>query len=562
MTLSKILIIFLSLQLTFPPHLLAQMPPLPDNGYKQQIAGIEKMVSFTQKFRAHINREAFEFDPLLDALEYESGSIINFVKTSVVFEQYPGVLRGPNGTLQGLSGNALDQSILLAKLLRDAGYEARIVKANLSPDQAQQVLRQMLGPVQTLPPMGDANGMLNALEEFKIVGPDPFTDEQKESFLVHATTQPGPQASPLYEAVLKNRDGINEGLKSAGLSFDHAASSDKLLQEAREYFWVQFKDAAAQPWADAHPVFPGELPIDSLTPSEFFSDSIPEQYQHRLRFQVLIERKVNNKLVTQPLTEPWERPVANMVGIPITFGNVPNSLLGPDAPSLDLEQALEKATSFVPAMGSSIAPGASFFDMNGTLIDPMAAANSAAGVFEQVGRGFRDGISEIGGNNALPVLTAQILVFTLISPSGQEQEFSRTTFDRIGPAARATGELPDLPQATSTDIRSIMQRYSFMVTGGRTHRAFAMDFAAKRFIDSQPTMDAAARIANGLPPQNGKGGSGNSSVSGDWVGFPTLFTEFDRAELLSADHRIFRAGPGLGHIPRRPGERIRWPGVG
>jgi len=545
MTSSKILVVFLSLQLTFPSQLLAQ-PSTPEiSELESQIAGIDNMVSFARKLRAKLNRQAFEFDPLLDSLDYDSDSIIQFVKTSVAFEQYPGVLRGPGGTLQGLAGNALDQSVLLAKLLRDAGFDARIAKADLTSDQARQVLKQMYGAIIAPPPIGEKKALLAVFEESGITGSEPLTEEQITEFESFVALTPSPQSSPIYKSVLKNRDRIVQNLDSAGLKLSQTSADNELMEEAREYFWVQFKDSAAQSWSDVHPVFAGDSPMGALDPAEVFSDSIPEQYQHRLRFEVMIEKKEGNKLVTVPITNPWERPVANLNGIPITFANMPDSLLSPQVSSLTLTEALEKATSFVPVMEYAMASGASFFDLNGVLIEPTAAANQAAGVFKEVGGGFMEGIRAIGGDSQLPVLTAQILVFTLISPGGEEKEFRRTTFDRIGPAARANGNLPSLEPTKAADIKPIMQRYSFMVATGRTQRAFAMDFAAGQLIESQAAIQAALSPPDGQTGQNDKANSGSGKMSGAWAGFPTLLTEFDRAESLSPDHRIYRSGAGL-----------------
>ncbi len=538
MTTSKTLIALLSLLLSFPPQLLAQLSTSSNSETENQISGIEKMVSFARRLRTNLNRQAFEFDPLLDSLDYDSASIIQFVKTSVAFEQYPGLLRGPGGTLQGLAGNALDQSVLLAKLLRDAGYDARIAKTALTSDQARQVLRQVLGPVQMLPPLGDGKALFAVFEESGFVWPETPTEEQIAEFENFVASEPNPRSSPLYKTVLKNRDQIVKVLNGAELNLSQAATNNEMVEEAREYFWVQFKDSSAQSWSDVHPVFSGESPIGAVVPTEVFSDSIPERYQHRLRFEVLIEKKVGDRLLTFPVTESWERPIANLNGIAITFSNMPNSLLAPDAQARTLEEMLENATSFVPVMEGAMAPGAQYFDLNGILIDPMVATNQAAGVFKEVGRGFMEGIQAIGGNKQVPVLTAQILKFTLISPGGEEKVFRRTTFDRIGPAARASGNIPSLSPAKAVDIRAVMQRHSFMVATGKTHRAFAMDFAAERLIAFQPEIEAQLKVSHGQKPQTGK-------VSEDWVGLPSLLTKFDRAESLSPDHRIYRSGPGL-----------------
>ena len=92
---------------------------------------MDRTEQFVRDFRATLNRTTFDQEALLESLDYDADSIIEFVRASISFEQYPGVLRGPKGTLLSRAGNSIDQAILLAKLLRDAGYDARIAGAEL-----------------------------------------------------------------------------------------------------------------------------------------------------------------------------------------------------------------------------------------------------------------------------------------------------------------------------------------------------------------------------------------------------------------------------------------------
>lgn len=59
---------------------------------------------------------------------------------AVACQPYAGVLRGPEGTLAARAGNALDQALLLARLLVDAGYGAEVALTTLPEDAARDVL--------------------------------------------------------------------------------------------------------------------------------------------------------------------------------------------------------------------------------------------------------------------------------------------------------------------------------------------------------------------------------------------------------------------------------------
>ena len=93
---------------------------------EDMIARINKVTDSIEEVRSYIDRSQFDLDALVEKLDYDADKIINFVKDEIYFEQYPGLLRGARGALMSSAGNALDQSVLLATLLGNAGFEARI----------------------------------------------------------------------------------------------------------------------------------------------------------------------------------------------------------------------------------------------------------------------------------------------------------------------------------------------------------------------------------------------------------------------------------------------------
>mgnify|MGYP001124073106 FL=1 len=60
---------------------------------------LDTLISSAERMRTHIDRTAFDRQALLDAADYEADSLISFVKQQIAFEQYPGAVRGPEGTL-------------------------------------------------------------------------------------------------------------------------------------------------------------------------------------------------------------------------------------------------------------------------------------------------------------------------------------------------------------------------------------------------------------------------------------------------------------------------------
>lgn len=104
---------------------------------------LTQIIEDIERLRTVIDRSYFETEAVLNQSDFESEIIIDFVRDRICFEQYPGLLRGSKGTLMSRAGNALDQSFLLASLLRDAGYDARIVRGELDSHSATILLSQI-----------------------------------------------------------------------------------------------------------------------------------------------------------------------------------------------------------------------------------------------------------------------------------------------------------------------------------------------------------------------------------------------------------------------------------
>ncbi len=72
--------------------------------------------------------------------------VFDAVAQGIRYEPYSGVLRGGAGTLLAGSGNALDQSILLAEILRHKGYRVRFVSGTLNGDNLAVAVRGLYAP--------------------------------------------------------------------------------------------------------------------------------------------------------------------------------------------------------------------------------------------------------------------------------------------------------------------------------------------------------------------------------------------------------------------------------
>lgn len=68
------------------------------------------------------------------------------VATGVRYEPYNGILRGSYGTAIAKSGNSADQTMLLAELLRRAGYKVRYARGQMADENINAMIRGMYPP--------------------------------------------------------------------------------------------------------------------------------------------------------------------------------------------------------------------------------------------------------------------------------------------------------------------------------------------------------------------------------------------------------------------------------
>ena len=108
---------------------------------------LDAFVDHLESLRSTLDRTQFDVEELSFELAFESPDVIvEWVQHNIAFEPYLGLLRGPTGTLMSRAGNALDQAVLLARLLNDAGYEARIARGELTQEAARRLVDHVRAP--------------------------------------------------------------------------------------------------------------------------------------------------------------------------------------------------------------------------------------------------------------------------------------------------------------------------------------------------------------------------------------------------------------------------------
>ena len=527
-TIVALLIMALSLGGPFGPAAVqAQAAP---GGYAEAAEAVDRFVDSMRSLREGLDPLEYDIDALsFDVAFDDADTIVRRVFDRIDYEPYRGALRGAAGTVASGAGNALDQSLVVARLLLDAGYEVQIRRAELSDDAARAVLSQVRAPESDVPTMAvDPGTALPGLTEEDLVA---FRDEAQR--------------------VTAELRGEAAAAGASLLDVVQLAPSDDaaLLDVARDYFWVGFRLSANDEWQDGHPVF-GETAaaVAGLTPEDTFAADIPADLQHRVRVQAFIERKMGDALETVEITSAWERPTANLYGVPRTFSIAPDGIEGLDDPE-DIEAVTEATRFFYPLNAGSPAAGAMAFDLFGNVVPPEAAASAMSGVFGEVNRGFNEAGGLLGalGTDEEPeapqALTAVWLEFTLVEPGGDETSHRRMIVDRIGAEARAAGEA-SLP-ADASDVAAVGEMagaHTYMLDTGVYSEEYVLDRSFGAFAATADYLHdvLAAMEAGERPPSFG----GEAAAAEEALGPLHLYQAFE-ALPHEPGVRSFRPAPGL-----------------
>lgn len=441
-----------------------------------------------EAIRSDLDRRVFDVGALgMDLAFEDADTIVQYVHRAVRFEPYKGVLRGAEGTLASGGGNAIDQALLTVTLLLDAGYEAEIRGAALTGDQVQVLMGQLR------PGAAAGEGMPQA--------PDLDWDvdfDQLEQELDAEVRR--------LESDVERLDGL-----LAGVTPSQSDATEKIASVSQDYYWLAYRFSANEPWTEAHPVFGGAAPaaFAGLEATETFAGTIPTELLHRFSFQVFIERRIGNELVAAPVMEAWERPVANMYGVALTYASVPDGAEGV-ADVGDVDALMDATTFFYPMLEGDLPPGGQAFDMLGSIVPPEAAGSPYAGLFQTVSGAFGSALGAIGGlgsDTEEPVgdavaLTAQWFEFTFTAPGEEPVTHRRMVVDRLGAQAREAGEVRLNPNVSEQDaFAAIASAHTFMLDTGRYSPEYVLDRSLESVLSMREFVDRALVCAlEGIDP--------------------------------------------------------------
>jgi len=356
-------------------------------------------------------------DDLALQLQFDPERIFRFVADQIRYQPYAGLLRGPVGTLMTRAGNSVDQSALLAALLRASGLEARFAQGALDDAAASAVLGPSASDRATAyRELGEAvSGTGEGGRPASLGPPDAAVQARLDAAAAAADAAVAWSRAELDTTVAL----IQATLASGGIMLPSGVSEMPMLERSG-HTWVRV--ATGSTWLDLDPSAPGAMSGDSMTTAASEHDEMPDDLRHRITFAVIGETIADGSLQEEGLLE-MDAFADSLGGVPIGFMNIQHE--GLKALGTDIMTSLEGGTIYLPSLlvGDTVVVGPGALRFGGDTSDPFGDLES----------------STPDPQEGEP--TAEWVQITISSPGSEPVVVRREMFDRLGPAARAAATL-------------------------------------------------------------------------------------------------------------------------
>ena len=431
-------------------------------GSVETVSSVDGMFEQLAPLTSALDESKVDLEEKVFALNFDSAEIVRFVTDEIGFQAYPGLLRSAHGTLISQSGNALDQGVLLAKLLNDAGYEARVVQGRLSMEDAQRLLMQMKGP-STWPSAWEESGQ-SRVESWV----------RQKSGGIPSDEALGAEFDRIVGESVAAHDTIRAQVEAIVDRGGSGSMVDRLVRESLDYFWVEHRLGPGDPWQSTHPAFAG-APPPSPEAQGYLADTIPANLQHRVRIAVKAETRSGGAIQVADLMTPWERPAANAAYRPQTIAVLPYNGQTADSNAY-LETAATQAEMFALTWNEGLAPGAKVFTLEGDIL-PLDALSAAGGAFKRVSdktSAATNALSGLGLSKAEQAEQAPAkrlerlwIEYSIIAPGGQVRTMQRHLLDLGEDGTRFVHQQPVSEQEWAPEARAaLLQSRSLLAATG------------------------------------------------------------------------------------------------
>jgi hypothetical protein len=135
----RLLALWMAIFWTGLPQAMAQQSAEEQRQAARAVGQLQNSLLAIEDAQRQAPRDRWDPQYVVDTVGIDAKDLFAWVRREVRWVPYRGALRGPVGVLMDRNGNSLDQSLLLAALLRAAGHEVRLAHAELPYDIAAAV---------------------------------------------------------------------------------------------------------------------------------------------------------------------------------------------------------------------------------------------------------------------------------------------------------------------------------------------------------------------------------------------------------------------------------------
>jgi hypothetical protein len=255
------------------------MPGGRPESYEQSVERVDRLTRLVQGLAGLVDPAAVDVAARAARNGTDVSANFAFVRDSIRFEPYAGVMRGAQGALIAASANALDRTLLLARLLESHGYKTRIAQGTLGGREVQSLVTAFVDGRSTsgkLPAAKVAEVVQQAGEAQMLQAADAVRsrgERVRDWVRARATADTATLRGAMGDATRWFRDG---GFR-------------KVQEQLASHYWLQVERDAA--WVDLDSSFPGAQPGQRFAEaSAFFEPSnLPDDLQHTVRVTMTAE---------------------------------------------------------------------------------------------------------------------------------------------------------------------------------------------------------------------------------------------------------------------------------
>lgn len=492
---------------------------------------LEKLFPMLEKAEREIPRDTFDMQAVIDKVGKDPQKLFEWVRDNTYFVPYRGLLRGDKGVLMDRLGDSLDRAMLLYAMLRNIGQSVRLARGTLTEVQAQDVLKkarpfpsfEARTGSASFPAATDAlikqyanENHLNAARIRKAV--DQLTAQQQH---VRKLVQKRVAAQTAMVAAAVGRPP-----KSA-----LAAERANQIRAVTDHWWVQWQNASN--WIDFDPTLPDTQPSKTLTAAQ--TTPTPNSYTdlgddllHTVQIQVVIEVWKHGQVSEIPVLTQKLLP-ADLIGVPIVLRQIPVAWpqdlnrLQEKNPLERFKQTVLAQTEWMPVLsvGSQNISRYSFNDYgdlnDSTLpgyIQNVMAGRVLAHKEEEATEGLGKAIGGmLGGSQGSKQpkdqqaaakgertqVMAEWIDYELHMPGQPNRTVRRELFDLLGPAARASKEVPSLETSERSLLRrgfALLSQVDVAIAPCDLSADFAGHLRVMNWLNNRQALDSLLRGAN------------------------------------------------------------------